>query len=194
MVWVKGKSGNPAGRPRGIVDKRQTMQKALGRGANAIIAVVKAKALEGDMQAASLVLARLVPTLKPEGVLIRFELDSTLSISQQFGQITQAVANGQISVDEAATICQIIKLQVEAAAIEGGGADGDRRATLFKDFAHALGALEAGRDVGQTTDAPTEEEPIADAPSADDPPAIPPPAKAPLPWADGCPVPPWLTK
>lgn len=51
-----GRSGNPKGRPKGIIDKRQQMQRALSEGADAVIAVVKQKALEGDMQAAGLVI------------------------------------------------------------------------------------------------------------------------------------------
>ena len=130
-----GQSGNIKGRPKGIIDKRQRMQKALGEGADAVIAVVKSKAIEGDMQAAGLVLARLVPTLKPEGVLIRFALDASLSTSQQFAQVSQAIANGQLTVDEAKQVVEIIKLQAEARAAEGIGENAQTLINAFKEMA-----------------------------------------------------------
>lgn len=59
-AWVKGgPSPNPAGRPKGIVDRRQKVQVALMDDAPAIARVVIDAALDGDMQAASLVLVLL---------------------------------------------------------------------------------------------------------------------------------------
>lgn len=108
MTFIKGQSGNPKGRPRGIIDKRQRMQKALGEGADALIAVIKARALDGDMQAAGLVLSRLVPTMKADGALIQFEFDATLPIAKQAEQVLAAIADGKLSAESGKAIIDAI--------------------------------------------------------------------------------------
>lgn len=65
--WVKGgRSPNPSGRPKGVLDKRTKVTQALADDAPAIVRVVVDAALEGDMQAAGLVLSRIAPILRSE--------------------------------------------------------------------------------------------------------------------------------
>src|SRR5690606_39812866 len=74
--WVKGgPSPNPAGRPRGVLDKRTKVSQALADDAPAIARVVIDAALEGDMQAASLVLSRIAPTLRAQSQPVSFDFD-----------------------------------------------------------------------------------------------------------------------
>jgi Family of unknown function (DUF5681) len=135
-MFVKGKSGNVKGRPKGIIDKRQRMQKAIGEGADALINVIKARALEGDMQAAALLISRLVPTLKPEGAPVRFEHDTTLSPSKQIESVLAAIAAGQLTVEEGLHLVKAIESLANTRALEGGGDSG--LIDAFKGMAQAI--------------------------------------------------------
>lgn len=74
--WRKGmNSPNPQGRPKGIIDKRMKVNQSLLADADDIAKVVIQSALSGDMQAASLVLSRIAPTLKAQTETVQFELD-----------------------------------------------------------------------------------------------------------------------
>lgn len=65
--WVPGMaSPNPSGRPKGITDRRQKLQNAFADDAVAIVKVVIGKALDGDMQAANIALARIAPPIKAQ--------------------------------------------------------------------------------------------------------------------------------
>lgn len=196
-TFKPGVSGNVKGRPRGIIDRRQRLQKALSIDSETLLAALVAKALnEGDVQAHALLINRYMPALKPESAPIRFALNVLGTMTEQITQVLEAVSQGQVSIEEAQQIANVIRTLAEARSIEGGGAAEDRRVDLFKDFAVALGALEKGREIGVAPSEPTE-----DAPSADDPPAadpvctvgLPPPPE-PLPWEPGASTPPWLRK
>jgi hypothetical protein len=92
-------SPNPRGRPRGIIDKRSRISKALSDDATEIVRVVIDKALEGDMQACGLVLARVSPTLKPQAERVAFDLDPTAPVAQQIESVLAAVASGTLAPD-----------------------------------------------------------------------------------------------
>lgn len=99
-AWVKGgPSPNPAGRPKGIVDKRQKVQVALMDDAPAIARVVIDAALEGDMQAASLVLARIAPTLRSQTQPVTFDFDASAPIARQVEQVLDGIASGAVPAD-----------------------------------------------------------------------------------------------
>lgn len=98
--WEKGmRSPNPNGRPRGIVDKRSKVTKALADDASAIVRVVIDAALEGDMQACNLVLARVAPTLKPQAERVAFDLDPSAPIATQIESVLAAMASGTLAPD-----------------------------------------------------------------------------------------------
>jgi hypothetical protein len=107
------------------------MQRALGTDAATVIDVIKAKALSGDMQAASLILARLVPVAKAEGALVKFAFDASLPLAQQVEQVIQAIADGRLSpdvarqiidaIDRLAGVRQVDELAARIAALEAKG-------------------------------------------------------------------------
>jgi len=99
-AWTRGgPSPNPAGRPKGIIDKRQRVQVALMDDAPAIARVVIESALAGDMQAASLVLARIAPTLRSQAQPVAFDFDATAPIARQVEQVLDAIATGAVAPD-----------------------------------------------------------------------------------------------
>ncbi|WP_406696940.1 DUF5681 domain-containing protein [Sphingomonas glaciei] len=65
--WVKGQSGNPAGRPPGRPDPRTKITRALMDEGVEIARVVTAAAKDGDLQAASLVLLPHRPSAPARG-------------------------------------------------------------------------------------------------------------------------------
>lgn len=104
MAFTKGVSGNPAGRKPGIIDKRQRIAQAFEADGAEIAKVVIEAAKKGDMQAATLVLSRLSPPLKPRAERVHFDLDVTKPLAAQAGQVLAAVATGQLDTDSAQTV------------------------------------------------------------------------------------------
>jgi len=62
--FLKGCSGNPAGRPVGSKNKSTQFRELLEDDLPALISVLRNKALEGDMNAMRLLLERLVPKVQ----------------------------------------------------------------------------------------------------------------------------------
>ena len=67
--FVKGKSGNPAGRPKGATGKRtdliKQMNKALDKGAMKVLQTVIDRANRGDTRRMKMIMDRLLPVHKP---------------------------------------------------------------------------------------------------------------------------------
>jgi hypothetical protein len=117
--WTPGmKSPNPSGRPPGILDKRSRVTKALMEDAPAIARVVIDKALEGDMQAAGLVLARVAPPIKQQAEKVEFDLSPDRPLGEQAQQILAAVAAGQVDPETGRTLITCIQSVAGIQAIE----------------------------------------------------------------------------
>ena len=107
--WHKGmKSPNPKGRPKGIVDRRTKISQAMLGEASAIVDAVMARAKKGDVQAAQLILSRVIPTLAAQSEKVEFELDTSAPLAQQVEQVLKATSEGDISPDSAQRIIQVI--------------------------------------------------------------------------------------
>lgn len=101
MAFQKGQSGNRAGRPVGIPDKRTQFRDHLSKKAPEIIQAVITAALAGDMGAARICLDRICPSLKAVSLAEPINIDFSGSPSQQSQNVLDAVSEGRISVDEA---------------------------------------------------------------------------------------------
>ena len=64
--YVKGQSGNPAGRPKGSRGRFTVFRDAVEPSIEALVDVLIKKALEGDMAAMRLLLERTVPRVQAE--------------------------------------------------------------------------------------------------------------------------------
>lgn len=135
MQFEKGQSGNPAGRPPGIRDKRTAMRELLVPHAEALVAKAVEKALEGDTTALRICIDRLIPAAKPKDDPIELPaMTGTLADSGQ--AVLSAVAEGRISPEEAgalmtalasqARIVEVTEIEKRLAALEEAAKKGKR--------------------------------------------------------------------
>jgi hypothetical protein len=94
--WQPGQSGNPRGRPVGSRNKKNVIAEEFEKDGSAVARVVMDAALEGDMQAANMVLQRLSPPLRARAEKVTFELSPDAPLHQQANQVLASVAEGAI--------------------------------------------------------------------------------------------------
>lgn len=115
MTFQPGQSGNPNGRPKGIIDKRAELRGLLEPHAKEIVEKLIESAKAGDPTALRLCIERLIPRIKPD-TGINFELpegsidagDNMLEIAHR---VTEAVATGLLTIDEAEQFTEFLKHQ-----------------------------------------------------------------------------------
>jgi len=115
MTFQPGQSGNPNGRPKGIIDKRAELRGLLEPHAKEIVEKLIESAKDGDPDAIRLCIERLIPRVKPN-TGINFELpegdidtgDNMLEIAQR---VTEAVACGLLTIEEAEKFTEFLKHQ-----------------------------------------------------------------------------------
>ena len=127
-LWKKGQpSPNPSGRPKGIVDRRVAVNQVFAEDAENIARQVVARALEGDLQACALVLARLSPVLKARAEKVTFTLRKDLPLAEQAASILEAVSRGEVDPETGKVLIDSLKatadlkveeLEARIAAIE----------------------------------------------------------------------------
>lgn len=117
--WKPGcPSPNPKGRPAGIPDKRLLATQQMLDEMRNIVAVLVGKALEGDTNAASIVLAKVLPSVKAQAEKVNFEFDATAPISEQVAAVLDGVAQGKLAPDVARLIIDSIKSLADVRATE----------------------------------------------------------------------------
>lgn len=94
--WQPGQSGNPKGRPVGSRNKKNIIAEEFEKDGSEVARVVMNAALEGDMQAANMVLQRLSPPLRARAEKVTFELTPDAPLHQQANQVLASVAEGAI--------------------------------------------------------------------------------------------------
>ena len=99
MTFQTGQSGNPAGRPQGIRDKRTAMRELLMPHAEALVAKVVETALEGDSTALRICIDRLIPAAKAK--------DDPVSLPPLLGSLAD---KGRIVIDALAATCRTTQI------------------------------------------------------------------------------------
>ena len=120
-----GVSGNPQGRPK---SETTALRQSLADGAADVVKVILDAARAGDIQAAKIVLDRLVPPLKANTQAVQIALPDSASPLDIASAILTATASGTLAPDIAAqlvtavgTFCrieEIEELRTRIAALE----------------------------------------------------------------------------
>ncbi|MGZ5784260.1 MAG: DUF5681 domain-containing protein [Croceibacterium sp.] len=130
MTFVKGQSGNPAGRPPGSRNKATILAETIFESeAETIIRMAIDKAKEGDMTAIRLCLERVFPRLRDRATL--FDLPPISNAPEALDALTGIVAGVRAGEITAAEGCELSKL-----------VDHYLRALEAKDFEPRLNMLE----------------------------------------------------
>lgn len=118
-AWTPGcPSPNPKGRPAGVPDKRLLATQAALDEMRNIVAMLVGRALEGDTNAASIVLSKVLPSVKAQAEKVNFAFDATAPISEQVAQVLDAVAAGAVAPDVGRLIIDSIKSLADVRATE----------------------------------------------------------------------------
>lgn len=113
MTFKKGKSGNPNGRPKGVMSKRVQLAKLLEPRAAELIDKMIELALGGDGNALRLCIERLIPKAQREATEVDLpSVNDERNIAKLNDSILQAVFNGQMSVGDAEKLMLLIKGQL----------------------------------------------------------------------------------
>jgi hypothetical protein len=109
MLFEKGQSGNPGGRPPGARNKATIMAEELLEGeAEAITRAVIEKAKAGDTTALRICLDRFAPPRKARAVAIDLpRLVTTTDALTAIANLTAAVAAGELAPSDA---CELYKM------------------------------------------------------------------------------------
>jgi len=113
-----GVSGNPRGRPPNRPDRRLLATQAALDEMRNIVAMLVGRALEGDTNAASIVLSKVLPSVKAQAEKVNFDFDSTAPISDQVAQVLDAIAAGAVAPDVGRLIIDSIKSLSDVRASE----------------------------------------------------------------------------
>lgn len=133
--WAKGQSGNPKGKTAGAYS-RDALRESLANDIPDILQNVVSAAKRGDMQAAKILLDRILPPLKPvEARRAIANLDGSLLDSGE--RVLKAMAAGEVGLNEgaallsaavsAARMLEMQELEKRIEAIERDNAGGGTR-------------------------------------------------------------------
>jgi Family of unknown function (DUF5681) len=108
--FEKGRSGNPAGKPKGARHKTTLLaEKLMQDDAEAVVKVVVEAAKGGDITAARLVLDRIAPARRDNPVAFTLpEVTSAADAANAMGSILAAVAAGELSPSEGAEVAKLL--------------------------------------------------------------------------------------
>ena len=114
--FEKGQSGNPNGRPEGSRNKATLLLDQLADAeAEAIQKQVLEAAKAGDLKAAELILARIWPPQRGRPVRLDFSpVRTAAEVSDGMAAVVEALAEGEVTPDEAATISTVLEARRKA--------------------------------------------------------------------------------
>jgi F0F1-type ATP synthase gamma subunit len=116
MPFQKGESGNPAGRPRGVLNRATVLaQNLLSERAESIAAKVIELAVQGDRAAIRVCMERLVPVIKDQPIAVELPpIEKPADSVEAAAAIAAAVAAGELTAAEAAKLAKVVEVYVRA--------------------------------------------------------------------------------
>lgn len=121
--WQPGKSGNLKGRPPGQSEITR-LRASLAKDVPDILAGLVMAAKGGDVQAARLVLERILPPVKPMEQTVALQLPKSGTLAAQGRAVLTAVADGELApslgaalVGAIATLARVIEIDELSARI-----------------------------------------------------------------------------
>lgn len=118
-LWKKGQSGNPAGKKPGTKNRKTLLREELEQHGSELAQAIKRKALdEGDSSCMSMWLARLEPPLRSTSQRVSFDFDPDTSVADQAQQVIVAVAAGDIDIDTAKELLNLLSAFVGLRDVE----------------------------------------------------------------------------
>lgn len=107
--WPKGKSGNPAGRPRGSRNRTTlAVEELLAGEAESITRKAVELALGGDTTALRLCLERLAPPVKERPIELDLpRLEGPIDLPELLSSLISAVGEGRVTPGEAERLAQL---------------------------------------------------------------------------------------
>jgi len=106
-----GQSGNPKGKPKGVIHKATRAALALLEGdREAITQVCVDKAKDGDLMAVKLILDKLIPNAKERRLSIKLpEVEGAAKLPAMLAAVLDAVASGELTPGEGQTITAMLE-------------------------------------------------------------------------------------
>ena len=114
-----GRSGNPAGRPKGARNRTtQAVEAILDGEAEALTRKAIEMALDGDGPAMRLCLDRLCPPRKDRTISFTLpEIETAADLTKATRALMQGVADGEITPAEAAELSKLVEAHVKAVEV-----------------------------------------------------------------------------
>ena len=113
MPFEKGVSGNPNGRPKGIIDKRSKLRGLLQERAPELINKVIERALEGDMAALRICVDRCLPPLKSGDEALERPLIDMNNTAVAVNELLQRVYAGEETPEKVKRIIDVIAAKID---------------------------------------------------------------------------------
>jgi hypothetical protein len=109
--FKKGESGNPSGRAAGSMNRATiTALKLLEGDLEAITQVCVAKAKDGDLMAAKLVLDKVIPNARERRLSIKLpQVDGAANLPTVLAAVLKSVSNGDLTPGEGQTITTMLE-------------------------------------------------------------------------------------
>lgn len=109
MPFVKGQSGNPAGRKPGTLTKQDKLRLQIAEGVPSIIAAMIEQAKAGDTAAAKLLLDRTLPTLRPVDAPAPLSLGTgPADLAGAAQAVLSSLVTGETTPDQAASFAAVL--------------------------------------------------------------------------------------
>lgn len=107
--YVPGQSGNPAGRPKGIVDRRRAFDEMIGKNKPAVFNKALQMALNGNERMIEMFMDRILPAKPKDDVLPDGAGDFKGSLSEQAAEAVSLMAEKLVTPAEAIRILGCIE-------------------------------------------------------------------------------------